>query len=106
MCEFKTDGELYDASLTCDTKEDAFQLYKDILDWLDRYGFVNLIDIVIIRFHQGPFYRLISHFPAPRNWVYAKSHGYDRFDVANFTVRPTDDGEKWCLYLGSPRKLR
>lgn len=93
--EFKTDGELYDASLTRDTKEEAFQLYKDILSWLEKYASVEIFDIVC----------WISHFPAPRDWVYARSHGYTRFDVANFTVRPTDDGKKWCVYLGNPRIL-
>ena len=93
--EFKTDGELYDASLTCDTKEEAFQLYKDILSWLEKYAAIDILDIVC----------LISHFPAPRNWVYAISHGYSLDDVVNFTVRPIDDGKKWCVYLGSPRKL-
>lgn len=93
--EFKTDGELYDASLTRDTEEEAFKLYNDILSLLNKYATVDIFDIVC----------LISHFPAPRNWVYAKSHGYDRFDVANFTVRQTDDGKKWCVYLGSPKKL-
>lgn len=95
MREFKTDGELYDASLTRDTKEDAFKLYNDIVDWLTRFDAVSIFDIVC----------LISHFPAPRNWVYASSHGYRRFDVANFTVRPTDNGDKWCIYLGNPREL-
>lgn len=95
MQEFKTDGELYDASLTRDTKEEAVQLYKDILNWLEKYSFVCIIDIV------GP----ISHFPDPRNWMYACTYGYDLFDVSNFTVRPTDDGKKWCVYLGSPKKL-
>lgn len=97
MQEFKTDGELYDASLTRDTREEAFKLYSDILDWLNRYGFANISDIVC----------LISHFPAPRNWVYAGSYGYDRFDVANFAIYPTatDDGKKWRVYLGSPKKL-
>lgn len=69
--------------------EEAFKLYSDILDLLNRYGSVDILDIVC----------LISHFPAPRNWIYARSHGYDRFDVANFTVRPTDDGKKWGVYL-------
>lgn len=93
--EFKTDGELYDAALTRDTKEEAFQLYQDIIGKLEDFAAIDILDIVC----------LISHFPAPRNWVYARSHGYSRFDVANFTVRPTDDGKKWCVYLGSPRKL-
>lgn len=93
--EFKTDGELYDASLTRDTQEEAFELYSDILDLLNRYGSVDILDIVC----------LISHFPAPRNWVYARSHGYDRSDAANFTVRQTNDGNKWGVYLGSPKKL-
>jgi hypothetical protein len=93
--EFKTDGELYDASLTRNTKEEAFQLYHDIISQLEKYATIDIFNIVC----------LISHFPAPRNWVYAKSHGYNRFDVANFTIRQTDDCKKWCVYLGNPRKL-
>ena len=97
MQEFKTDGELYDASLTRDTQEEAFKLYNDILDWLNRYGSADIFDIVC----------LISHFPAPRNWTYARSHGYDRSDISNFAIYPTatDDGKKWNVYLGNPKNL-
>jgi len=93
--EFETDGELYDASLTRDTEEEAFQLYKDILSRIEKRDDIDIFEIVC----------LISLFPPPRNCIYALSHGYTKFDVANFTVRPTDDGKKWCVYLGSPRKL-
>lgn len=95
--EFKTDGELYDASLIRSTQDEALRLYNDIIDWLSRYNAVSIFDIVC----------LISHFPAPRNWVYAGSHGYDRCDITNFTIYPTatDDGKKWSVYLGSPKKL-
>lgn len=97
MQEFKTDGELYDASLTRDTQEEALQLCNDIVDWLTRHNAASIFDIVC----------LISHFPAPRNWVYAGSHGYDRSDISNFAIYPTatDDGKKWSVYLGSPKKL-
>lgn len=97
MQEFKTDGELYDASLTRNTQEEALQLYSDIVAWLMKHNDASIFDIVC----------LISHFPAPRNWVYAGSHGYDRRDISNFAIYPTatDDGKKWSVYLGSPKKL-
>lgn len=93
--KFKTDGELYDTSLSRDTKEDIFKLYSVILDWLNCFRFVTIFDIVC----------LISHFPASRNWVYASSHGYSQLDIVNFNVRPTEGREMVHIFGKSERVM-
>lgn len=92
--EFKTDGKLYDESLTRKTKEEAFDLYKKIVDRINELGFVTIWDVV----------KDISKFPEPKNWQYAGTHGWTRSSVMHFTIRELKDG-RWGVYLGNPHVL-
>lgn len=92
--EFKTDGELYDESLTRKTKEEAFDLYEKIIGHIDKLGFVTIWDVV----------KDISKFPEPKNWQYAGTHGWTRSSVMHFTIRELKDG-RWGVFLGNPHVL-
>lgn len=92
--EFKTDGELYDESLRRNTKSEAFDLFKKIIDHINLLGFVTVMDVVTD----------VSKFPKPKNWQYAVTHGWTRANVEHFTMRELDDG-RWGVFLGSPHVL-
>lgn len=92
--EFSTDGELYDESLTRKTQEEAFELYKKIIDRIDTFGFVTILDVVCD----------ICKFPRPKNWMYTVTHGWTRKSVIRFSVKKTENG-RYAVYLGNPHKL-
>lgn len=91
---FKTDGELYDESLTRNTKSEASDLLKKIVDRINLLGFVTVMHVAMD----------ISKFPKPKNWQYAASHGWTRSNVEHFTVRELNDS-RWGVFLGTPHVL-
>ena len=91
---FNTDGELYDESLTRKAQKDAMTIYEKIIKQINMVGFVTVLDVVCD----------ICKFPAPKNWMYAATHGWTRKNVFHFTIRKTDDG-RYGVYLGNPHRL-
>ena len=92
--EFSTDGELYEKSLTRKTQEEAFELYKKIIDRINILGFVTIVDVVYD----------ICKFPRPKNWMYAGTHGWTRKSVIHFSIKKTENG-RYAVYLGNPHRL-
>lgn len=92
--EYKTDGELYNESLTRKTQNEAADLYAQIIKQIDLVGFITVYDVVVY----------ISKFQKPKNWEYAATHGWTRKSIERFYVQKTGDG-RYGVYLGSPHKL-
>lgn len=93
--EFKTDGELYDESLTRNTYKQAEKLKERIEKRIERVGYLN-ITWLVVRF---------SKLPIPKNWTYAFSHGWTKEDIPNFQIKEMKDG-RFAVYVGTPKKVK
>ena len=91
--DYKTDGELYDDCLTAQSKEQVLGIYQRIIDMIDKFGFVTISDVVCLTKKCGI-----------KNWAYAVTHGWNRSDIVNFTMK-YDKSKGWQIFLGNPRML-
>lgn len=89
---FKTDGEMYDASLTRKTKSQAKNLKEKIEMRIRLFGYIRIFMIVCS----------FNGFPEPRNAEYAAYHGWTKEDMQKFEIRKNIDGT-FGVYLGTPR---